>query len=210
MYITGGCLSSQTRCVAGQHLFLLLKGFSSFQGATATLNLGKDSAPNFWQLFGEALSMNLARIVVDVFSIKKSDRMMLFSGCFQSRWHHRTLIVIENGSSFETCRFLGLNRGVGVGSCLPHVGVMKFWGISPYHSALLGLVSYNGPWFKKIWEEVGIQWMVNTLAKSTAYTCSGYGRHVTGHEAVFGGVGRGWWRLIWSLWLHMYVDVVYT
>lgn len=32
--------------------FLLLKGFSSFQGATATLNLGKDSALNFWQLFG--------------------------------------------------------------------------------------------------------------------------------------------------------------
>ena len=76
------------------------------------------------------------------FSIKKSERMMLFSGCFQSRWHHRTLIVIENGSSFETWwRFLGQNRGGG-GSCLPHVGVIKFWGISPYNSALLGLVSY--------------------------------------------------------------------
>ena len=67
MYITGGCLSSQARCVAGQHLFFVAKGFSSFQGATTTLNLRKDSALNFWQLFGESLSMNLASIVVDVF-----------------------------------------------------------------------------------------------------------------------------------------------
>ena len=40
---------------------------------------------------------------------------------------------------------------------------------------------------RKIWEEVGIQWMVNILAKSAAYTCSGYGRHVTGHDAAPGG-----------------------
>ena len=206
MYITGGWLSSQARCVAGQHLFFCcLKVFSSSQGATTTLNLGKDSALNFWQLFGESLSMNLARIVIDVFSIKKSDRMMLFSGCFQSRWHHRTLIVIENGSSFETWqRFLGLNRGgLGVGSCLRHsilqgfpLIIVQCWGWCYIFWPLVQ---------QKIWEEVGIQWMVNTLAKSMAYTCSGYGRHVTGHEAVFGGVGRGWWRLIWSLWLHIYV-----
>ena len=53
--------------------FFVAKGFSSFQRATSTLNFGKDSALNFWQLFGESLSMNLARLVVDVFSIKKSE-----------------------------------------------------------------------------------------------------------------------------------------
>ena len=144
--------------------FLLLKGFSSSQGATTTLNLGKDSALNFWQLFGESLSMNLARIVIDVFSIKKSDRMMLFSGCFQSRWHHRTLIVIENGSSFETWqRFLGLNRG-GVGGWeLPPS--FNFAGISSYNCAVLGLVLYflapgstknlGGSWYTMDGEHIG-------------------------------------------------------
>ena len=105
----------------------------------------------------------------------------------------------KNGSSFETWqRFLGLNGGGGGWELPPS---FNFEGFPPFSSAVLGLVLYND-WplvQQNIWEEVGIQWMVNTLAKSMAYTCSGYGRHVTGHEAVFGGWEGGDWRLIWSL-----------
>ena len=144
--------------------FCCLKVFSSSQGATTTLNLGKDSALNFWQLFGESLSMNLARIVIDVFSIKKSDRMMLFSGCFQSRWHHRTLIVIENGSSFETWqRFLGLNRGgLGVGSCLRHsilqgfpLIIVQCWGWCYIFWPLVQQKNLGGSWYTMDGEHIG-------------------------------------------------------
>lgn len=57
---------------------------------------------------------------------------MLFLGCFQSRWHHRSLIVIENGSSFETWRrFLGLNRGWELGVASPMWGSWNSQGFPP-------------------------------------------------------------------------------